>query len=45
MSSAAASEMLAMMEGQLGRLSDLIRQKDAEVRLRYSSFHRGGQGI
>ena len=27
----AAAEMLAMMEGQLGRLSEMIRQRDAEV--------------
>ena len=46
-----AAEMLAMMEGQLGRLSEMIRQRDAEVRgdeslpgggLREAGEHGGG---
>ena len=30
-SNSLAVEMLAMMEGQLGRLSDIVKQRDAEV--------------
>ena len=47
-SSAMAAEMLAMMEGQLGRLSEMIRQRDTEVRdpemgvtLEKAGEHRG----
>jgi hypothetical protein len=34
------AEMLAMMEGQLGRLSEIIRQRDAEVRSNTSPDQR-----